>query len=239
MQASFLPVRVLREVDSTFDGADLKRIAQGEDGFDYAMKRIQEHPYLPLCEWVSYHLCRAVGIQTPDFAVLDCGDMLPPAFGSRIEYTKQIDKNPSSFTVTGFFLPFKESLSPVYTLDAFLPNGDRHGRNMMLRVTPGGQTLLAFDFSRAWIISGLPFGDMASLAPECHTAKWWAAFKIFCQIEKSTETLDRLCNLPDNWLENCVKNTPEAWRKDIEWDATCHFWSTRRRERADQALAWL
>lgn len=100
MQASFLPVRVLREVDSTFDGADLKRIARGEDGFDYAMKRIQEHPHLPLCEWVSYHLCRAVGIQTPDFAVLDCGDTLPPAFGSRIEYTKQIDKTPSGFAIS-------------------------------------------------------------------------------------------------------------------------------------------
>jgi len=239
MQSTLLPVRVLREIDSTFDGVDLKRIAQGDDGFDYAMKRVQEHPHLPLSEWVSYHLCRTVGIQTPDFAVLDCGSMGPPAFGSRIEPNKQLDKNPGGFTVIGFFRPFQDALSPVYTLDAFLPNNDRHGRNMMIRVTTGGQTLLAFDFSRAWIMSGLPFGNMASLDATCHTAQWWTSFKSIFGIQRSAETLDRICSLPDKWLDDCVNSTPDAWRNDLEWEATRHFWSTQRKERAEQALAWL
>ncbi len=53
MQSSFLDIHVLYEVDSSYYGKDLKKLARGDDGFDYAIKRLSDGPYIPSANgWV-------------------------------------------------------------------------------------------------------------------------------------------------------------------------------------------
>lgn len=104
-QTNLLPVRILNEVDATtfgFDGKDLKRVAQCDDGHSYAMKRVQDGELVPLAEWVGHHLCGRCSILTPDFAVLNDPDGQPPSFGSRIASYAQIEHDPGSFRVASF-----------------------------------------------------------------------------------------------------------------------------------------
>jgi len=112
-QIPLFDVNILNEVDSTgrLDGVDLKRVAQCDDGYDYACKRLQDGGAIPLCEWVGHHLWRACGLLTPEFAVLHYSDDSAPAFGSRIELlANQISSNAGVYAIGQFF---REHL-PVY-----------------------------------------------------------------------------------------------------------------------------
>lgn len=72
-QLSLLPVNVVHVVPSAavgVDGADLKWIARGDDGYEYAMKTVGESHTLPLSEWVCYALRVCEGLR-PTFECVD------------------------------------------------------------------------------------------------------------------------------------------------------------------------
>jgi hypothetical protein len=239
MQTGLFPVFVENELPSTFEGEDLKVLAKGDDGHTYALKRVDEHPMLPLCEWVAHHLCRATSIRTPDFAVLYYRDGTPPAFGSRlVPEPRQVNKDPGSYEMSTFFGAHLKSLAPVYSLDAFLINCDRHGRNFMLAQGIGGDVLLAFDFSRAWLRWGEPFGNTEALR-DSKTQKWWATFKRM-KTQPDCAPLDKISALNDDWLEKVIDAAPSEWVNGINKQVVLEYWKTRRTsDRVKFAKLWI
>ena len=239
-QTSFLTVQVMYEVDSSrfFDGADLKRVARGDDGNDYAMKRLTDHPLLPISEWLGYRLFRACGLKTPDYAVLYHDDGQPPAFGSRIDLTtRQIAKDPNAFTVAGFFGPHLDELGRIYPMDAFLPNPDRHGRNLLKRVTLTGDELLCFDYSRASLVTGLPFGNTDSMNNSL-TAQWWQHFRRNMAVQADHSALNRVQELPNDWIIKTLNEAPDPWLGGVDPVTIDAFWRNNRDHRIDFSKNW-
>lgn len=239
MQQNLLPIRILSEVDATefgLDGKDLKRLAKCDDGHTYAMKRVQDHPLLPLCEWVGYHLCRACGVLTPDFSILTPYDGAP-SFGSRIASYSQIEHQPGAGRVVNFFHGQEASLSRVYALDAFLINPDRHGRNLFLRTDAGGTSLLAFDFSRAWLRTGNPFGNDEALRGSS-TQDWWQMFKRM-KAALDQGTISRIETLGNGWLGSVIQAAPLEWRVSIDEVEVVDYWTNHRKRRLRWAELWL
>lgn len=241
-QTSLLPVRIIDEVDAGslgFDGEDLKRVARCDDGHSYAMKRVQDGPLIPLSEWVGYHLCRKCSVLTPDFAVLNDPDGGAPSFGSRIASYLQIEHDPGSFRVSSFFNGHHAALSAIYSLDAIVINPDRHGRNVFVEQGRGKQPsrVRAFDFSRAWLVTGAPFGNTESMRDSA-TQKWWRTLhRLGCR--PSQEALSLLQNTDAPWLRGVIESAPETWRASVDVDATVTFWERQRLTRIDWAQRWL
>lgn len=241
MQTSLLPIRITREVDARaegYDGDDLKRLAFCDDSHTYAIKRVQDHPHMPICEWVGHHLCRRCGILTPDFAVLSgASDAETPCFGSRIASYAQIEHSPLSFEMSRFFRGHTAAVAAVYALDAVVINPDRHGRNFFVRTDVAGDQLLAFDFSRAWLRTGQPFGNQESMR-DSGTSVWWKAFKrMGASVDSDTLTL--LSDLDAPWLDSVLRDAPAQWLQGIDKAAVLDFWDTRRAQRIDWASRWL
>jgi hypothetical protein len=243
MQTTFLTTKVLHEIDaSTFgiDGKDLKVIGRAGDGYDYAMKRVEDNPSLPLTEWVAYCLYKKCGISIPDFAILDRG-LIPPAFGSRwIQEPIQISEgNLDAYSITNFFNDVKVQLSSIYPIDAFYVNSDRHGRNLIKQNQLTSVNLYTIDFSRSWIINGFPFGDINRLV-NSQTQKWWKFFYKNMKISPSFDNLEKIVTeLSDSWIRTTIMLSPEEWRNSINIDAIEEFWIKERSKRVDYAKSWV
>lgn len=240
MQSALSPIFVEHEIDASLGGADLKRIAKADDGHTYAMKRMEDHPALPLCEWVGYHLCRSTGVRTPDFAVLHYRDATAPAFGSRMVLRpNEMAASPSSFDIASFFRSHLATIARIYPLDAFLTNQDRHGRNFLAVQEAGGESLLAIDFSRAWVRFGQPFGNTEALR-DSQTSKWWRYFKERLQVTPDLRPLECVTQLPDNWMDRVIESAPAEWAACIDVAATCRYWKEQRiPDRIDFVKRWL
>jgi len=241
-QIPLLEVTILHEVDSTtlFDGADLKRVARGDDGYNYACKRLQDGPAIPLSEWVGYHLWRACGLLTPEFAVLHYPDGAPPAFGSRLDIpalANQLPQGSAPYGIVQFFREHLPVLSRCYPLDAFYINPDRHGRNFLPRPSLGGSDLMAIDYSRAWIATGQPFGAQDAMQT-CNSRDWWNFFRDHMQVQARFDALDSLLTLDDNWLAVVLHAAPVQWRIPFDTDKILAFWHDERPTRAEFARQW-
>lgn len=239
MQSSLLDVHVLYEVDSAYDGKDLKKLARGDDGFDYAIKRLVDGPFIPISEWVGYHLWQACGLLVPEFAALHYTDGQPPAFGSRIQLTAtQIKKDPDKLTIAGFFRPHIPVLALTYPLDAFLPNKDRHGRNFLERPTLTNPNLLSIDYSQAWLCTGLAVGNMSALNAS-QTASWWMHFKHKMGVPFDWDALEKAANLPNDWIIKVINRAPTAWLQGVDLASIEAFWKNDRATRVQLAKDWI
>lgn len=245
-QLSLLPVKIRRVVPSSalgFDGKTLRWVARCDDGNDYAIKKMADSPTLslPLSEWVCYAFWGECGLPVPDCAVLT-SDVEPPAFGSRLVLGAiQLPKNPASpapYTIAQYFGPHRSDVAKLYPADAFLPNRDRHGRNVIFRPQVTGTTMVSIDFSQAWLETGAPFGDMATLAGS-NTEAWWRHFRDRMQISPDHSALDLLLALPDDWLRTTIGRAPAEWSAHIDLTAADDFWRNARHARGASAKMWL
>jgi hypothetical protein len=241
-QASLFPVNIVHKVDPSLagvDGADLKWLAQGDDGHTYAMKTLNEHPALPMTEWVCYRLWKDCGLFVPDCAALHEPGQ-PPAFGSRFEQNAlQLQHNPNAYTIAALFASHLREIGAIYPMDAFITNNDRHGRNLLVRQTVMGNVLLSIDFSRAAMVMGKPFGKQTLLQKPCNTLDWWRYFRDQMHASADLRALQSAAALPMNWLEQVVDQAPPEWSASIDRDKLFWFWKKRRTSRVKFAKMWL
>ena len=238
MQTSLVPIRIIQQLPSNQVSADLKTIGLGDDGFEYALKRIEDHPLLPITEWMGYQLSRAIGLFTPDFAPVWVDDDTP-AFGSRWEQTAQIGVPPHPVELARYFGGGMRALTePIFAVDAFLPNDDRHGRNFMWRSTATGPVPLAFDFSRAWLLTGLPFGAHP-IGNHSNTLNWWSYFKGQFGYQAPAPAMQKIADLSDDWLERVLDAAPAQWLAGFDAQPTIDFWVHQRRQRCTEGLSLL
>jgi len=238
VQTSLVPIRIIQQLPSSHATADLKAIGLGDDGFEYALKRIEDHPLLPISEWMGYQLSRAIGLFTPDFAPVWL-DEQTPAFGSRWEQTAQIGVPLNPMEIAHFFGGGMRGLTePIFAVDAFLPNEDRHGRSFMWRSASNGPMPLAFDFSRAWLVTGLPFGAHP-MPLDCQTHNWWRYFKGQFAYQAPAQAMQKIADLPDDWLQRVLAAAPAQWIAGFDVQPTIDFWVQHRRQRCTEALSLL
>lgn len=239
MQSSLIPVKIIQQTPANLGTADLKFIGLADDSHQYALKRLADHPMLPISEWIGYHLSRAIGIATPDFAAVWLDDQTP-AFGSRIDETvHQLGLPPNPVQVAQFLGPdMRNATEPIFAVDAFLPNDDRHARNFLWRITATGAVPLAFDFSRAWLIGGLPFGKFP-LRDEDATIQVWKYLKSTFLYTRPVEPMRKIAELADDWLEKAIEIAPPQWVDGLDIKPTITFWKTQRKTRCNAALEML
>ena len=229
LQGALFPVEIIQQFPATGSTADLKLVGIGNDSYQYAIKTLTDSPLLPISEWVGHQLCRSLGIATPDYAVVKLFDD-SYAFGSRWDFlATQFPKIPSLLDLAEYFSAAKREIAEIYAIDMFLPNEDRHARNMLFRKGVTGLVPLAFDFSRAWIMLGLPFG--AALSTNCNTCEWWRYLKTQFGFSPANHIFKAIENLPDNWLEDALNTAPSSWVSTFDASKSIHFWRNHRVQR--------
>jgi hypothetical protein len=132
----------------------------------------------------------------------------------------------------------RDATEPLFAVDAFLPNEDRHARNFMWRTSVTGTIPLAFDFSRAWLISGLPFGAFP-LNSNHATVQMWGYLKNTFSYSSPVLAMKKIESLPDDWLETVINVAPPQWYAGFDTEPTITFWKTQRKARCASALAML
>lgn len=244
-QASFFPVQVKSIRPAPFGTADLKTLAIGRDGMQYAMKRCSDHPKLPSVECFCHRLAQAAQIATSGEVVLEMPDG-ELAFGSRWEGSI-VDPMALSLNDLARVFVDAERISAILAFDRFIDNPDRHLTNFHYRDLPGGRNLaLAFDFSRAWRMCAEPFGSSAfpsySSGPLCATeksARYARQCSRFDQAE-AEETINLLNAIPDSGIMFILDSIPDQWITPGERTAILEWWrSGARSERARLSKEWI
>jgi hypothetical protein len=240
VQQPIFTINIVTEEPPLTQTADLKLIGYGDDGHRYALKTLEDHALLPLTEWFCYHLCRAVGIQTPDFFIVKRKTNI--AFGSRYEgNADQLDpakKSPEPIIarLTRLFGDNQKQISAIYGIDFFLPNNDRHLNNFLFRLSGRTSIPLAFDFSQAWVILGLPFGVNAwETGSKSQKAYDFLKAQNWIVSSETMSILDKIEQLPDNFVEQVVDSAPVSWLDNFDKQATINYWQTQRKERINIA----
>ena len=96
---------------------------------------------------------------------------------------------------------------------------------------------MAFDFSRAWIILGLPFG--IEIQKQSRTLEWWIFLKEKYQFAAASYVFDKIENLPKNWLELVLNRAPLEWTSGFDVTKSLDFWANNRSDRCRHAKSML
>lgn len=156
-----LPRKVIAVDPANLGSADCPAICRCDDSCEYAIKDGHTHPLVPHAEWFCTRLADLVGIAGPECQVLEMPDGRL-VFGSRWEGGVLAGPGPQPpwvAKVLGGEISLDElriPLTRIYAYDLFIHNPDRHGGNFLVREQRRGYAMLAFDYSRAWVVNGAP-----------------------------------------------------------------------------------
>lgn len=237
-QISLLPVQLVDE--QPFDRKiekDLLWTGADEQGRRYALKTVEpQNELLPLTEWLCYHLCALLGILTPDFTVVVRIDG-SLAFGSRWESdARQFSPGRvSDAQFTAWINETKADIAGMFALDAFMPNEDRHFRNILFVDTGARLRALAFDWSRTRIFQPWPWPQ---------GCKSWAAWNwlLTTRLHKLNVVeakLDRVREITGDKISQILHAAPPSWRQNFDIDASCIWWDANKAQRTEDVLALL
>lgn len=239
-QMSLLPVVLVDEQPADKDKSkDLLWIGFDEQERRYALKTVEPtHPYLPLTEWLCYHLCGLAGILTPDFAVVRRLDGTE-AFGSRWEESaKEFSPGKvSDAQFTAWLARSRSDVSAMFALDAFMPNLDRHFGNMLFKQAGERMRALAFDWSRTRLFEPWPWPT------DCQSAaawKWLSAITPpLADMAEVTARMQRIQSITGTQVEAILQAAPELWRDNFDCAAAAQWWQAHKTARAKDTIELL
>ncbi len=244
IQIDLFPIRVVSCEPSDLNTADCKNICLAEDGTDYAVKTIHDHPLIPASEWFCYHIASICGIATPVCKQLTMPDGTM-VFGSRWEGGIYDLSDPTMFVklIMGIqpTSTLAERLSAIYTLDLFLHNVDRHARNYLFRQSKNGFVALAFDFSRSWLYHGWPPPDVP-MQRSTHTRTTYQTIRKFhpFNINAGISVLGKIRHIPTDTISSIINSMPPTWLSPPHRQDVLKWWdSTARHGRVDRLLEGL
>lgn len=238
IQRPLLPVKLVDEQPpEPGKSKDLLWIGLDEQDRRYALKTVEKsNPYLPLTEWLCYHLCGLAGITTPDFSIVIRLDG-SPAFGSRWEESaKEFSAGKvSDVELIGWLAKSKSDIAGMFALDAFMPNEDRHLGNMLFVQTGPRLRALAFDWSRTKLFEPWPWPS------GCNSAQTWAWLRSLAQADTPAvqDKMQRLQAITHTQVFDILQAAPEPWRGNLDVHAAAQWWQTNRDQRAKDALTIL
>lgn len=239
-QMSLLPIVLVDEQPADKEKSkDLLWIGLDEQDRRYALKTVEPHqPHLPLTEWLCYHLCGLAGILTPDFAVVRRIDGTE-AFGSRWEESaKEFSPGKvSGAQFSAWLAQSRSDVSAMFSLDAFMPNIDRHFGNMLFVQTGQRLRALAFDWSRTRMFEPWPWPE------KCNSAAAWqwlaSTSPPFVDLHETAAKMARIQSITGAQVEAILQAAPALWRDNFDCQAAGLWWQTHKDERVKNALKLL
>lgn len=226
-----VPVKASRCETASFGTADCSQVCRCDDGSDYAVKDDAANALVPHSEWFCTHLGEIVGLASPPCKVVDVHGK--PCFGSRWE----TGHNAKDWWVrakagTIDFASLSPTLSRIYAFDLFVNNVDRHLTNYIVREQHFGTALLAFDYSRAWLVNGLP-PPVMPMSEHHNTVQVIKAlrniFGDFFIKEEAYHVLDRLESVSTSNIDGIISSHPREWLTEETNSTIIEWWKSDQR----------
>lgn len=225
------PVEVAYTIPNPYPSADLREVAIGTDGCEYALKGQADHSSLPATEWFCYHLASKMQLAVPQFVILQQGTL--ESFGSRFEGgVKQWSQIPPP-EQKALLSTAARDISRIIAMDLFVGNDDRHLNNFLFRnrQVDGGLVVFTMDYSRSLFIRGWP-KDAFPLPPGTKTmmvmnllkqlSVWDGASATLAlatiQSVSSVEAVSWLKAMPNPWMSGINLTQIGAWWGSTAFD---------------------
>jgi len=223
-----LPVRAKSVDPANLGTADISLICHCDDGSDYAVKNATSGAHVAHSEWFCKHLGDRVGIASPECRWVEVNGEV--AFGSRWE---------SAHEPNDWWLRAKDgriekdrvcpTLSRIFAFDLFVNNEDRHLKNYIVRPQVKGWSVLAFDYSRAWIATGWPL----ITAPMLHSVKTRWVFKLIDStiggVLDNAEflfVLNKIRTVTNAYIKQILESQHNTWLNKSGADAIMQYWQS-------------
>jgi hypothetical protein len=218
------------------DTADCGLFCTCDDGSDYAVKGMEADARIPHSEWFCTRLGERVGLLSPPASIVVVDG--EECFGSRWETDPQRDWWIQATAGTIAFADLAGGLSRILAFDLFVHNDDRHLKNYLVRRQKTKHTVLAFDYSRAWLCNGIP-PPAVPMGPDTGTIQTFryltAKFGEFLSPPDVAHVLNGLRKVPSSVVEQIILQHPQKWLTEEEKTAIIKWWnSAERLERLDQ-----
>lgn len=226
-----VPVRASRCETAGFGTADCSQVCRCDDGSDYAVKDDMTVAEVPHSEWFCTHLGELVGLASPPCKVVNVQGK--PCFGSRWE-TGHSAKDWWVRAKAGVidFASLAPTLSRIYAFDLFVNNVDRHLTNYIVREQHFGTALLAFDYSRAWLVNGMP----PPILPMDGSHKTVMVIKALRSLfgeffveDEASHVLDRLESISSSNIDAIISAHPKEWLTEKQHHAIIAWWKSEVR----------
>lgn len=223
-----VPVKASRCETAGFGTADCSQVCRCDDGSDYAIKDDLTVAAVPHSEWFCTHLGELVGLASPPCKIVDVHGRA--CFGSRWE----TGHNARDWWVrakagTIDFASLAPTVSRIYAFDLFVNNVDRHLTNYIVREQHFGTALLAFDYSRAWLVNGMP----PPIMPMPENQKTVMVIKAlrglfgdFFHVDQANHVLDSLELIKPYQVEKIIGEHPKEWLTEDQRDAILSWWKS-------------
>lgn len=225
--SQLFPVEISYKIPNPFPSADLKEVAVGIDGCEYAAKSVKDHACLPASEWFCYHLAGRVQLALPAFATLLDGP--EEVFGSRFEGGATQWAKIAPAEQVNLLTTCGRDMSRILALDLLVGNDDRHLNNFLFRDQQlgGGKTVFAMDFSRSLFIRGWP----KDVFPMHSNSKTMMVMGILKSINVWDSTaaqviLTTIQSISNSEIAGWLNNMPKSWKINVPVDEAIHWWGT-------------
>lgn len=242
-QRQLFPIKINDFYPNDQGSADLTLIGSGDNGKDYAIKRIGDgNGMIPASELFCYELARQVGIATPAFdIVLLRADEL--AFGSVWEggvyklsaLNMMADLLKKGSLDDAEVKSLDKFFGKVYAFDLFINNVDRHFGNYIFRKSYNSYIALAFDYSRAWC--AVDYKGLQVVGKNCNTQQSINIIKQFKKFnrQQANDTLNELSRIGRSTIENILSEMPKEWMTKEQTSEIMEWWGST--EFKDRLLA--
>lgn len=221
-------LRIRQVVAPIGNGKDLKANAIAEDGFDYALKRQEDHPLLPATEWFCYQVAQSCGLSCPRQALLVNHDG-KKYLGSRIEQgLHEMSVKPLEQVIQEL-KGCAGTMSAAYAMDLFLANDDRHFGNFLFRPNSYGQmACMPIDYSRAWWVRGWPPRDLTDPKLPSTTTNHVNIMRAvgLWRPADALVTLSKISQIKPDAAKLWMKAMPAEWIGQSETDTLLKWWGS-------------
>ncbi|WP_010163446.1 HipA family kinase [Sphingomonas sp. PAMC 26617] len=223
-----VPVKASWCETASFGTADCSQVCRCDDGSDYAIKDDLEVAAVPHSEWFCTHLGELVGLASPPCKIVDVQGKA--CFGSRWE----TGHNARDWILRAQdgridFASLAPTLLRIYAFDLFVNNVDRHTNNYIVREQHFGTALLAFDYSRAWIVNGMPPPNMP-MSSSHNTVQFIKGLRTifgdFFQQNEADHVLDKLESTPVQAVDKIISSHPQEWLTKSQHNAILSWWKS-------------
>lgn len=188
-------------------------VGVGDDDIPWLVKRVQDHPAIPLSEWICSTIYASCDIAVPPWEIATLPNE-EKAFASRWEGgTLKDQESRRALTTKGGVS--SSQLWKIFAMDYVMANHDRHPGNFLLRVDTRNhkkKRLLAMDFSRALLFpNGTP--PLAELPDNCNTVLTARALSALHPFDAQAvdDVLRRAKRIQPETIHQRIDDLPEAW----------------------------
>jgi hypothetical protein len=243
-----IPVRATRIDPSGLGTADCRLVCRGDDGCDYAIKDPSlatvvpnsDGASIPHSEWFCTCLGELIGVRAPPCHVIEMPDG-KLVFGSLWQGGVLENKTPWWDLVKSGAIALADIapiLSRIYAFDHFVHNIDRHLNNFLPIRQKNSVALLAYDYSRAWLVLGVPLPELLPSLPFDTTDPFEKTVKAqrelssylgakYISADDVSALLKKVEKVTKTQIERIIVGHPAGWLTPIQRASIRKWWKSK------------